>query len=140
MAWNRGETLKEACIPTSTKALAVVALLVTLGDPAGALTLSTPYLTNGGIQNTFVCTVVSTKSKPIPGVRFELLRANGTTIVSVYPVALLPDDPRTIFWQTGAEPGAYCRVTGKFSKNKTHITLCNSLGPDNPCQAVVTVP
>jgi hypothetical protein len=57
MAWNRGETLKEACIPTSTKALAVVALLVTLGDPAGALTLSTPYLTNGGIQNTFVCTV-----------------------------------------------------------------------------------
>jgi hypothetical protein len=116
-----------------------VAALSLLADRAGAATLASGYLTNGGSYDTFTCTVVSTKPKPVPDVTFELVRANGTAIVSFPGIALNPDDPRTIFWETG-EPGAYCRVVGKISKQRTRLTLCNGTGTGLTCAATVNVP
>lgn len=140
MTWNREEGLKEARRST-TMVVAVVALLVTLGDPAWATrTLSTGYLTTGeaisaqasGPVDTFECSVVGTKPKPIDDVTFELVRADGTTIVALGPLTLNPGDPRTIYWES-AETCAYCRVSGKISRHRTHITVCNGGAAGGPC-------
>ena len=118
--------------------LTVVGLL-TFGHVARADTvISTPALVQDDLD-TLICSLLSTKSKPVDGVKIELVREDGTVIAGLGPFTLQPFNDRTIIWISGEDP-AYCRATGKLSKRKTSLSLCGALSPYNRCVRGVTAP
>jgi hypothetical protein len=126
-------------MPKRRLVVVAVAAASLLAGRAEAAVLASGFLTNAGNYDTFTCTVVSTSPKPVEDVTFELVDGSGTSIVSFVGIALNPDDPRTIFWETG-QAGAYCRVTGKISKQRTRLTFCNGTGAGLTCAATINVP
>lgn len=127
--------------------LAVVAALVLSSSSAAvaAAPLVTPPLSNCCSQpsqttDTFTCVVVNTGSgSTLPNVTIALVDYHGNTVVDVGPLALAPNDPRVLIWESSAT-GVYCRVTGSVSPRRTKMTLCNGESAGGPCKAVVTGP